>query len=166
MKKNMFLPSIFIVLLILVGYLLVKPKKLIIGFCPTMANYLADLQNDRSVSLVAYDSSHEALNGVVNDKVDCVVIGRKAQNQEVEANILVKQFDEEATTLVRKINTDHNESFLMPWKEVDYSQVGLVVLTDENGLKLAEHRTPFLYYSKQISNKRIEQIVSFIGEKI
>lgn len=166
MKKNMFLPSIFILFLILVGYLLFKPKKLVVGFCPTMVTYVADLQNKKNVSLVAYNSSQEALSHLANNKVDCVVIGRKARSHEMSDTVLFKQFDDTATTLVKSVNADNSESFLLPWKEVDYSQVDLVVLSDEKGNKLAEHRTPFLYYSKKISSNHIEQIASFIGEKI
>lgn len=166
MKKKVLLPSILIVFLIVVGYSLVKPKKIVIGYCPTMAVYTTNLQYSENITLVAYSSSQEALNKLASGQVDCVIIGRKARDQETTANVSFQQFNEKATTLVKKINTDNGAAFLMPWQEVDCSQVELVILTDKQGHKLAEHRTPFLYYSDQLSENQIDQIADLIKQNI
>ncbi len=166
MRKNMFLSGTSITLLILAGYFIAKPKPVVVGYCPTMSAYVFDLEKKGNSKLVAYNSSQEALTGLANKLVDCVVIGRKANSNEITDNTLSKQFDRSATTLVKNINTSDSQAYLLSWEEVDYSQVELVVLTDEHGRKLAQHRTPFLYYSNQTSEKQIKQIVSLIGEKI
>jgi|GEM_PF-5550555 len=61
-----------------------QTKKLVISDCPTMATYVADLQNDKSVALVAYNSSQEALKNLAINNVDCVVISRKAESYEIK----------------------------------------------------------------------------------
>jgi hypothetical protein len=165
MNKKIWLSS-FVVAPLLIMSLRLNSAEIKIGYCPTMLSYVAALQSEELVDLVAYDSSQEALQSLQSRKVDLIVIGRKAKSQEITNNIFSRQIDLTATTLVKTINKNENEAFLILWQDLDYENVELIVITDELGNKLAEHRSPFLYYSNQLDLSQVEKISSLIREKI
>lgn len=165
MNKKIWLGSCLIAPFLIMA-LGLHETKIKVGYCPTMLPYVAELQSDGLVKLIAYDSSQEALQGLQNKKVDLVVIGRKAKNQEIITNVSFNQLDERATTLVKTISQNENETYLIPWRELDYGRVELVVVTDELGNKLAEHRTPFLYYLNHLDSRKVEKVSTLLQGKL
>lgn len=131
-----------------------------------MLPYISALCSEPSAKIVSYESGQEALQALQDTQVELVVIGRKAKSQEISSKILSTQLDENATTLVKSINSDEKEEYVLPWKDLDYEKVELVVLTDELGNKVAEHRTPFLYYSNQLDENQLEEILTQIKESL
>lgn len=70
-----------------------KPNSVVIGYCPTMQIYLEEFGDDQ-VRFESFSTSSESLQKLREGKVDAVLIGRRARQEELVQGISMKQLKE------------------------------------------------------------------------
>jgi hypothetical protein len=156
-----FLIILFLLIFAIIGFHLIFQNQRVsikVGYCPTMKPYIDQLEKVHPVKASLYPSSQEVLAGLARQEINLALVGRKARPEEITKGTAGLYPNDQASTLVRDLDADLSTAYLLPWKDVDYSKVDLVVITDSAGNKDIAYRSPFLYFPNNLDQNLVEQI--------